>query len=215
MNYQELIDLLFKSIEIIGAFLAIVVGLLMSKILNMKCEQNELKEKVTEIDKEIEEYDKKLKEKEERLKSNNESLVDNNKEINSKIAEDKGGINNIISSIQEKGENDEIYSLEEIENKLIISNIEEIKFEIGLRKMQKSLLFKRINSINKSTDIVLGIWVFIFVSMISIVFPFLVVCYKNYLICFKKYVFTYLIHSFILSFLLLIGYVIYEYKRKE
>ena len=40
MKYEELISILLNSIEIIGIFVAIVVGLVVSKILSLKTEQS-------------------------------------------------------------------------------------------------------------------------------------------------------------------------------
>lgn len=76
MEYQELIDLLLDSAQIIGIFLAIVVGLVVSKILNMKTEQNELKDNIEDIDKELEIYNARLlKKKEENLNYYKESKI--------------------------------------------------------------------------------------------------------------------------------------------
>lgn len=53
MEYSELIDLLLNSIQIVGIFTAIVVGLVVSKIISLKTEQNELESKISDIDKEL------------------------------------------------------------------------------------------------------------------------------------------------------------------
>ena len=53
MNYEELISILFNSIGIIGIFVAIVVGLVVSKILSLKTEQSQLKSRISDIDKEL------------------------------------------------------------------------------------------------------------------------------------------------------------------
>ena len=72
MDYEELIDLLLDSVQIIGIFLAIVVGLVVSKILNMKTEQNELKDNIEDINKELEIYNVRLSKKKE---ENQEKLL--------------------------------------------------------------------------------------------------------------------------------------------
>lgn len=53
MKYEELISILLNSIEIIGIFVAIVVGLVVSKILSLKTEQSQLKSRISDIDKEL------------------------------------------------------------------------------------------------------------------------------------------------------------------
>lgn len=53
MNYKDLISILLNSIEIIGIFVAIVVGLVVSKILSLKTEQNQLKSRISDLEKEL------------------------------------------------------------------------------------------------------------------------------------------------------------------
>ena len=53
VKYEELISILLNSIEIIGIFVAIVVGLVVSKILSLKTEQSQLKSRISDIDKEL------------------------------------------------------------------------------------------------------------------------------------------------------------------
>lgn len=53
MNFDELISILLSSIEIIGIFVAIVVGLVVSKILSLKTEQSQLKSRISDLEKEL------------------------------------------------------------------------------------------------------------------------------------------------------------------
>ena len=43
MCYKDIIELLSNSIQIIGIFAAIIIGLIVSKILSIKAEQDDLK----------------------------------------------------------------------------------------------------------------------------------------------------------------------------
>lgn len=65
MNYEDLISILLNSIEIIGIFVAIVVGLVVSKILSLKTEQSELKSKISNTEKELRVMKTQLKKKKE------------------------------------------------------------------------------------------------------------------------------------------------------
>lgn len=53
MEYKELIDLLMNSIQIIGIFVAIIIGLVVSKILSIKEEQGSLEAKIADGEKEL------------------------------------------------------------------------------------------------------------------------------------------------------------------
>ena len=48
MCYNDIIELLYNSIQIIGIFAAIIIGLVVSKILSIKSEQEDLKVKITD-----------------------------------------------------------------------------------------------------------------------------------------------------------------------
>ena len=47
MCYKDIIELLTNSIQIIGIFAAIIIGLVVSKILSIKAEQDDLKIKIS------------------------------------------------------------------------------------------------------------------------------------------------------------------------
>lgn len=63
MCYKDLIDILLNSIQIIGIFVAIIVGLVVSKILSLKTEQNDLRVRISDIDKELLVMEEQLKKK--------------------------------------------------------------------------------------------------------------------------------------------------------
>ncbi len=63
MCYKDLIDILLNSIEIIGIFVAIIVGLVVSKILSLKTEQSDLRVRISDIDKELLVMEEQLKKK--------------------------------------------------------------------------------------------------------------------------------------------------------
>lgn len=61
MCYNDIIELLYNSIQIIGIFAAIIIGLVVSKILSIKSEQEDLKVKITDGVKELKVMKKQLK----------------------------------------------------------------------------------------------------------------------------------------------------------
>ena len=60
MCYKDIIELLTNSIQIIGIFAAIIIGLVVSKILSIKAEQDDLKIKISDGDKELKVMKKQL-----------------------------------------------------------------------------------------------------------------------------------------------------------
>ena len=104
-------------------------------------------------------------------------------------------------------------AMDELEHSKVIRDIEEIMFQIKLKQLQKDNYSKRLNALNKSIDIKVGIWIFIIVSLISIIIPFLIATYQSYLEKYYLVVITYMINTFIFSLFILVGYVIYVYKK--
>ena len=65
MEWDNLIDLILNSIQIIGVFIAIVIGLIISKVMDLKKEKNEAIDTIENINNELENMNKqfdKLKE---------------------------------------------------------------------------------------------------------------------------------------------------------
>ena len=65
MEWDNLIDLILNSIQIIGVFIAIVIGLIISKVMDLKKEKNEAIDTIEDINNELENMNKqfdKLKE---------------------------------------------------------------------------------------------------------------------------------------------------------
>lgn len=53
MSWNELCDLTFNSISIIGVFIAIIIGLIISKVTDLNREYGELKDSIENIDSEL------------------------------------------------------------------------------------------------------------------------------------------------------------------
>lgn len=77
MEYSDIIDLLSNSIQIIGIFVAIIIGLVVSKILSIKEEQEQLKVKINDSEKQLKVMKKQLeKAKEENYRYYKEDTID-------------------------------------------------------------------------------------------------------------------------------------------
>ncbi len=67
MEWDDLIGLILNSIEIIGVFIAIIIGLIISKVIDLKKEKNEVVDMIEDIDNELENMNKQF----EKLKQEN------------------------------------------------------------------------------------------------------------------------------------------------
>lgn len=67
MGWDNLIDLILNSIQIIGVFIAIVIGLIISKVMDLKKEKNEVIDIIEDINNELENMNKQF----EKLKEDN------------------------------------------------------------------------------------------------------------------------------------------------
>ena len=67
MEWDNLIDLILNSIQIIGVFIAIVIGLIISKVMDLKKEKNEAIDIIEDINNELENMNKQF----EKLKEDN------------------------------------------------------------------------------------------------------------------------------------------------
>lgn len=54
MEWNTLLELILNSIQIIGVFIAIIIGLIISKVMDLKKEKSEIIDALSDIDNEIE-----------------------------------------------------------------------------------------------------------------------------------------------------------------
>ena len=104
-------------------------------------------------------------------------------------------------------------AFDELQHNNLISEIEQLSYDIKIKETLKNNYKQRLSSIVSSSNIVAGIWCSIIVAIFSIVVPFLIVAFNNYLEPFKDIIFAYMIISFILSMLILLIYLVYSYKK--
>lgn len=74
MDWKNLIDLILNSIEIIGIFIAIIIGLVISKVMELRKEKEELSDAIVDLDNELETLNKQFK----KLKENNYNFYKEN-----------------------------------------------------------------------------------------------------------------------------------------
>lgn len=106
-----------------------------------------------------------------------------------------------------------IGAFDELQHNNLISEIEQLSYDVKIKETLKNNYKQRLSSIVSSSNIVAGIWCSIIVAIFSIVIPFLIVAFNNYLEPFKDIIFAYMIISFILSMLILLIYLVYSYKK--
>lgn len=105
MEWNEMIELLLNSIQIIGVFIAIILGLVISKVMELKKEKSELLDFIEEIDIELNHlknrFDKLKKENYEFYKEDNVYFV-----INSIFEKEEFEMSNSIPYISEREQKD-------------------------------------------------------------------------------------------------------------
>lgn len=105
MEWNEMIELLLNSIQIIGIFIAIILGLVISKVMELKKEKSELLDFIEEIDIELNHlknrFDKLKKENYEFYKEDNVYSV-----INSIFEKEEFEMSNSIPYISEREQKD-------------------------------------------------------------------------------------------------------------
>lgn len=62
MEWDNLIELILNSIQIIGIFIAIIIGLVISKVMELKKDKEEISDTIVDIDNELETLNKQFKE---------------------------------------------------------------------------------------------------------------------------------------------------------
>lgn len=95
----------------------------------------------------------------------------------------------------------------------LYSQIDELNYSIKLKETEIDNYKSRLKGIKKSVTIRNGIIISIIVSIISVIIPFFIIAFKEYLMDYKNIIFIYTIASFSISMILLFGYLIYSYKK--
>lgn len=87
MEWNTLVELILNSIQIIGIFIAIIIGLIISKVMDLKKEKSEMIDAISDIDNEIETTNEQF----EKLKEDNYNFYkkDNIYDIVNSILEQK------------------------------------------------------------------------------------------------------------------------------
>ena len=104
-------------------------------------------------------------------------------------------------------------AIDNLQKNNLYSQIDELNYSIKLKETEIDNYKSRLKGIKKSVTIRNGIIISIIVSIISVIVPFFIIAFKNYLVDYKSIIFIYTISSFSISMFLLFGYLIYSYKK--
>lgn len=104
-------------------------------------------------------------------------------------------------------------AIDNLQKNNLYSQIDELNYSIKLKETEIYNYKSRLKGIKKSVTIRNGIIISIIVSTISVIIPFFIIAFKEYLIDYKNIIFIYTIASFSISMILLFGYLIYSYKK--
>lgn len=104
-------------------------------------------------------------------------------------------------------------AIDNLQKNNLYSQIDELNYSIKLKETEIDNYKSRLKGIKKSVTIRNGIIISISVSIISVIIPFFIIAFKEYLMDYKNIIFIYTIASFSISMILLFGYLIYSYKK--
>lgn len=104
-------------------------------------------------------------------------------------------------------------AIDNLQKNNLYSQIDELNYSIKLKETEIDNYKSRLKGIKKSVTIRNGIIISVIVSIISVIIPFFIIAFKNYLTDYKNIIFIYTLASFSISMLLLFGYLIYSYKK--
>lgn len=104
-------------------------------------------------------------------------------------------------------------AIDNLQKNNLYSQIDELNYSIKLKETEIDNYKSRLKGIKKSVTIRNGIIISIIVSIISVIIPFFIIAFKEYLMDYKNIIFIYTIASFNISMILLFGYLIYSYKK--
>ena len=104
-------------------------------------------------------------------------------------------------------------AIDNLQKNNLYSQIDELNYSIKLKETEIYNYKSRLKGIKKSVTIRNGIIISIIVSTISVIIPFFIIAFKEYLIDYKNIIFIYTIASFSISMILLFGYLLYSYKK--
>ncbi len=99
-------------------------------------------------------------------------------------------------------------AIDNIQNINRLRDLDNLYFQIEMKKKQRDICQKRLKSIISTLDIKIGIILSLVIIIVSVIVPFLIVMFQD---CMKQYqsgVFIYLIISFIFSMISMLVYLL-------
>lgn len=106
-----------------------------------------------------------------------------------------------------------VSAIDNIQNINRLRDMDNLCYQIKLKKQQKQIYQRKLNSIVSTLDIKIGILMSILIIVFSVLIPFLIVSFQNYLETYQSYIFVYLIITFIVSMLSMLLYLILFWKK--
>ncbi len=106
-----------------------------------------------------------------------------------------------------------VSAIDNIQNINRLRDMDNLAYQIRLKKQQESIYEKRLKSINSTIDIKIGRVLSIVIVLFSVIIPFLIVAFQESLKCFQSYIYLYLIISFVISMLSMCIYLFWFWKK--
>ena len=105
-------------------------------------------------------------------------------------------------------------AIDNIQNVNRLRDLDNLYFQIEMKKKQKDICKKRLKSIISTLDIKIGIRLSLIIISSSVVIPFIIAAFQEYLQQYQSWIHGYLIISFIVSMLSMCVYLLVLCLRK-
>lgn len=106
-----------------------------------------------------------------------------------------------------------VSAVDNIKNVNRLRDMDNLSYQIKLKEKQKEICKKRLNGIISTLDIKVGIIISLLIIFISVIIPFMIVSFQEYLQPFEQKVFKYLVVTFTISMISMLGYLIWFWKK--
>lgn len=104
-------------------------------------------------------------------------------------------------------------AIDNIQNINRLRDMDKLSYQMKLKKQQKQIYQRKLNSIVSTLDIKIGIRMSISIIIFNVLIPFLIVAFQNYFEVYQKQVFKYLVITFIISMISMLFYLIWFWKK--
>lgn len=103
--------------------------------------------------------------------------------------------------------------LDNIKNMNNLRELDNLSYQIKIKETQKNIYEKRLSCLKTSSDIKKGIIISLLIIVFSVIIPFFIVAFNNWLKPLKLIIFIYLLITFSLSMVSMVIYLLHFFRK--